>query len=260
MVSFAVAVLQMKEKTLQAELKATQQQLRLLERATEGLEPYLLAGQLALGYLHDENSTLSMLAMYLTFILKQSETSESGRREKRELIQQVAETVDVMQVRHSEMWLMVRERDQSIALTDCVRNSTSLVGIRFDRQDITLTKRISLEAGKLKVPSHSYRTILIYLLWDCLGNRLNRGGQVIIEAFVDGDALVLAVVDEGRGRDANLSTDIWGPGSTKDHSGLGLWFVKKAVDRLGGTITLENDVAGAKFLVRAPLKQSEIDE
>jgi len=247
----------MKEKTHHAELKATQEQLRMLELATERLEPYLLAGELALGYLHDENSTLSLLAMYLTLILKQPDNTDSDRRKLRKLIRDVVKTVDIMQARHSEMVLMIREREQWIALTDCVRNSVSLVRSRFDRQRIALAVQISPEAGKQKVPLQSYRTVLIYLLWDCLGPRLNRGGRVIIEAFLDSEDLVLAVCDVGRGRDADMITDFRGLGSPNDRGGLGLWFVNRAVKRLGGTITLENHVkTGAKFVIRAPLNDA----
>jgi signal transduction histidine kinase len=248
----------MSGKALQSELAATQEQLRVFMQATKKLDRYLLAGELALEYLHDENHTLSMLASYSTMILKELDTGDTGPRELRELMRDVADVVDVMQVRHGEMLPMINERERFVALTDSVQNSVGLMRRRFDRQRVTLSTRISLEAGRLKVPSHSYRTIVVYLLRDCFGSLSGRGGSVIIGAFVDHDMIVLEVVDEGRSRESEALAHIGQLGGATDDVDLGLWFVKRTVDQLGGTITLENhNVTGTKFVIRTPLRQGD---
>lgn len=243
----------MNRKELQATLEATQQQLRKLERATKTLEPYLLAGELTADYLHVENNTLSILAMELTLILKQLDSDERNQRNLPEMIRRVVDIVDTMQIRHSQMWLMIRGRESEVPLSESIQDSIRLISRRVDRQRVAVTTRISPEAGALKVPAHSYRTILINLLKDCLGAFTTRKGRIFIEASVDSEMLILAVKDNSPRGEPDPTVEIWSPEVASYDPGLGLWFVRETVKDLGGTITFESSPLGAKFVITAPI-------
>jgi len=88
-----------------------------------------------------------------------------------------------------------------------------------------------------------------------------RGGRVDIGIYRDGNEAVLRIEDNGPGIPPADIDRIFEPfyrGSrpTEDGSGLGLSIVKRIVDRLGGSIVLENisgeTSTGLRAIVRLP--------
>jgi two-component system OmpR family sensor kinase len=89
-----------------------------------------------------------------------------------------------------------------------------------------------------------------------------RGGRVDIGVYRDGSEAVLQIEDTGPGIPAGDINRIFEPffrGSrpTEDGTGLGLSIVKRIVDRLGGSVALENissrAFTGLRATVRLPI-------
>src|SRR5579872_5997376 len=108
-------------------------------------------------------------------------------------------------------------------------------------------------------------TMLATVIRNLLDNALRytpKGGRVGVGVFREGDAAVLRVDDTGPGIASDDLDKIFEPffrGSRPEGegTGLGLAIVKRVVDRLGGTVTLENivsaDRSGLRVTVRLPI-------
>jgi len=83
-------------------------------------------------------------------------------------------------------------------------------------------------------------------------------GKLQITSRQVGQAVEIAVTDSGPGLGGNLTAanifDL-GKSTKKDRLGYGLWWCKIYLNRIGGSIRLDTDVAsGCRFVVKLPLK------
>ena len=83
------------------------------------------------------------------------------------------------------------------------------------------------------------------------------GGRVIIEAMIEGNKLLVAVTDTGKGVAPELREQIWQPFFTTRQrgTGLGLAIVRKRMEEAGGSAHLASarEDEGARFELRVPL-------
>ena len=86
------------------------------------------------------------------------------------------------------------------------------------------------------------------------------GGDVTIESFLDGDAIVFAVTDSGPGIRVEMEAKIWEPFFTTRQrgTGLGLAIVRKRMEEAGGSARLapSSNGEGARFELRLQLAGS----
>jgi signal transduction histidine kinase len=109
---------------------------------------------------------------------------------------------------------------------------------------------------------HSDPNLLFSILENLLINALEAGGETLevkIRAAQDykGKQALLEILDNGPGIAEDLLPDgLFAPFKTsKDGgSGIGLWQVKRMVERLGGSVAADNRPGGgARFAIRLPL-------
>jgi nitrogen fixation/metabolism regulation signal transduction histidine kinase len=88
-------------------------------------------------------------------------------------------------------------------------------------------------------------------------------GHVLLEAFSEGEWVVVRVLDSGPGLEEDLLGSIWAPDFTTKRrgSGIGLALVRQTVEAHGGTVSAANrPEGGAAFTVRLPREPSGDDE
>jgi len=79
------------------------------------------------------------------------------------------------------------------------------------------------------------------------------GGKLTIEAEEDGDTVAIKVSDTGRGISKEKIERLFDPSYTKDDEGLGLPYVKYAVEAHGGAIEVDSTVGkGTSFIIKLP--------
>lgn len=125
-------------------------------------------------------------------------------------------------------------------------------------EDVPTLAEVRVTVGDL--PSvHADGLQLRLLLQNLLTNVAKHagGGPVEVQAEIDGEEWVLAIVDHGRGVPAEARDRVFAARTRLDHSvpgsGLGLATCRRVVDAHGGTIGLvETPGGGATVLVRLP--------
>lgn len=82
------------------------------------------------------------------------------------------------------------------------------------------------------------------------------GGTIVVQLTIEGDGVVVRVIDDGPGIDAARADRLFEPfasaGDPFETPGLGLWASRRLVERHGGTLTLEPGTAGTALAVRLP--------
>lgn len=84
------------------------------------------------------------------------------------------------------------------------------------------------------------------------------GGQLVLKTTGGDGHVVLEVIDNGRGMDADTASRIFRPFYTtkRDGSGLGLPTVRKILEAHGGTIDVESEIGkGTRFIIRLPVAE-----
>jgi signal transduction histidine kinase len=113
--------------------------------------------------------------------------------------------------------------------------------------------------GTLECVPEEFNQVLTNLVQNAI-EAVPDGGRVEVTGRAEGDALVIAVKDDGPGIAPEVRARLFTPFfSTKGEGagmGLGLTIVRRVVTSLGGTLTVTSTPgAGAEFKVRVPRRQ-----
>jgi signal transduction histidine kinase len=113
--------------------------------------------------------------------------------------------------------------------------------------------------GTLECVPEEFNQVLTNLVQNAI-EAVPDGGRVAVTGRVDGEALVVAVKDDGAGIPPDVQARLFTPFfSTKGEGagmGLGLTIVRRVVQSLGGTLTVSSAPGqGAEFKVRVPRRQ-----
>lgn len=146
---------------------------------------------------------------------------------------------------------------QPVVLDDLVRETLRLV------EPLALAHQVTLRAaalpGIVRADPTRLRQVLINLLTN--GIKYNRpNGSVTVEARSSADRLQIEVRDTGRGIAAHQIEHVFEPfnrlgveSEGVEGSGIGLVIVKALVERMGGEVTIESELArGSCFRVSLP--------
>src|SRR5262249_13540513 len=85
------------------------------------------------------------------------------------------------------------------------------------------------------------------------------GGEITLQATVDGNAVRLALIDPGKGMTREVLEKAFKPfySTRSGGTGLGLATTKKILEAHGGTITVESEPGkGTRFTIRLPTAAS----
>lgn len=132
--------------------------------------------------------------------------------------------------------------------------------IRFIRDDLAgrgveLTVEHGPDVPPAMLDEGQIRQSVLNLVRNAAEAVSGRGqGRVWIRTRTDDDWVVIEVADDGPGVPAELRSRLFDPFvSTKDGgTGLGLALTHQIVRDHGGSLTLEDDGPGARFVIRLP--------
>ncbi len=224
-----------------------------LEREVLQSERLAAVGRLAAGIAHEVNNPLAGMLIALDNLKQRSNAAPGDPYLARTLeflqrgLQHVSETVAA---------LLVEARVQSRPLGrqdfDDIR---TLVEPQASKKDLHLAGRVDVP-DSLPIAAGVVRQILINLLLNAV-QATEPGGEVRIDAALDGQALSLQVTNDGEPPPPAVLAHIFEPfvsGREGGH-GLGLWVTYQTVRQLGGHISVDSAAGKVSFRVRLPLKE-----
>jgi PAS domain S-box-containing protein len=229
-----------------AELKRTQRQLLHKERLT-------VLGQLAAGLAHQLRNPLASITNAASVIENRLQSGRSG--DSRLAIGIIKEEVQVANQIITDLLDYARVRPpipQEIVLRDLVESVLDGFPVPTG---VALYRKIPLELS-LVVDGEQLRGALRNLVRNGF-EAMPQGGELRIEAMLDGDEVRIMVTDTGEGIPSDLQGQVFDPlvSSKPLGLGLGLTTARMLVENQGGSLVcLDTTEGGAAFELRVPLE------
>lgn len=154
---------------------------------------------------------------------------------------------------------MIRLAPQPVALAELVKQCVSMVNVKVQDQDISITAQVDAELNEVIADPLRLRQIILNLLSNAIKYN-SPGGSVIVQIRPDvKDMFRISVRDTGRGIAPEHMEHLFEPyyqAAIADQgigTGLGLAIIKHLTELHGGTIDVESVVdTGTMFTIRLP--------
>jgi signal transduction histidine kinase len=243
------------------------QNARLLEQAESASR---LKSDFLATMSHELRTPLNIVIGYTDLLLggdfgplsaEQTTALQAVDRSGRGLFELVTALLDVSRLEAGRMPMTVTPVDVARLMTEIEAETAKLINAK---PQVAVTWRIAPAIP----PLHTDRVKLKIVLKNLLGNALKftEQGGVVVEARVHNEGVEFSVADSGIGISPEVQTMMFemfrqGDSSTTrqyEGAGLGLYIVKRMLELLGGTITVESNVGkGATFRVWSPLTREK---
>lgn len=145
-----------------------------------------------------------------------------------------------------------------ISLSDILANARMKLEISAKENHVEIIEKLENTA-----PLYSQPTVIAHIIDNLLSNAIKyankdrSNSQAVIRTFNQENRFFIEVHDNGVGIPKNKQAEVFGMFKRFHHqsiqgSGLGLYLVKKYVQKLGGTISFESSEDGTVFLISLP--------
>ncbi len=137
------------------------------------------------------------------------------------------------------------------SLIELINSTVDLVSQDAKKQAVEIFITHQKDQPLFAMDSEQLRQIVLNLLLNAI-QQLNHGGTIEVATFFNTNQFGFCIKDSGGGIDESIFPNLFEPFFTTKESGtgLGLAIAKEMVENMHGTITAENDNAGALFTVR----------
>jgi signal transduction histidine kinase len=173
----------------------------------------------------------------------------------RHLLELINDVLDLSKVQSGRMELKPIELSVAQVLREVTAKAQPLAAERGVALRVQAARGLRLEADRRRLDQ---------VLWNLLSNAIRftpEGGSVTLRSHLDGDQVVIDVVDTGVGIAPEMHDRIFeeftqvdsGSSRAQDGTGLGLALTRSLLKLMGGTITLESELGkGSTFSARLP--------
>jgi signal transduction histidine kinase len=231
-------------------------ELRQYEKELSRLDNLNLMGQMAGSIAHEVRNPMTSIKGFLQLFQHQYKY-----REDRESIDLMIEELDrvneiittflsLSQVNHIQL--------KPMNLNDCIIGVLGLIIADAVKNDIFVDTKFKY-LSEIMVDEGEIRQLLLNLSRNAI-QAMPKGGKLTIEAnhIDEGKAVQIIVADTGVGIPQRMQNNLFRPLFTTKSTGqgFGLVVVKKFVEALGGSISLESQEGkGTKFIIQLPSNQ-----
>jgi two-component system, NtrC family, sensor kinase len=213
-------------------------------------------GQLAAGVAHELNEPLATILGFAQLCRKHAGLPPPAAGDLDKI---VAATLHAREVVKSLM-LFARERPQVrglVAIEHMVEEAIAFLGSRSRKDGIEIRRRLRPGLPQVLADPHQLVQVVVNLVVNAI-QAMPHGGQVTIEAALEGDHVVVAVEDQGAGMTPETVERVFEPFfTTKDvgeGTGLGLAVVHGIVTAHGGHMRVHSELGkGSRFEVCLPI-------
>src|SRR5947209_224898 len=223
-------------------------------------EQYAELAELAGGFIHEIKNHLSTLGLNLQ-LLGEDFADPQSQRERRALERvkrlqgECQRLVDVS----NDFLRFARVKDlerKPANLAEVVDELVDFFGPVARAHNIEIKSYLPADLPAVALDRDLFKQALLNLLLNAQQAMPPEGGDVTLQAARDGDAVVLHVIDTGKGMSPEVLARAFRPfySTRSGGSGLGLATTRKIVEAHGGTIGVQSEPGrGTRFSIRLPV-------
>jgi two-component system sensor histidine kinase HydH len=223
-------------------------------------QQYTELAELAGGFVHDLKNHLSTLRLNLQ-LLAEDFADPQTQRERRALERilrlqnECQRLVDVS----NEFLRFARVKDLELTpanLGEVVEELTDFFGPMARASNIEINSYIPADLPPLPLNRDMFKQALLNLLLNAQ-QAMPAGGEITLLARAEADAVVIDLIDTGRGMTPEVLAKAFRPffSTRSGGTGLGLPTTRKILEAHGGTLDVQSEVGhGTKFTLRLPLR------
>jgi len=237
------------------QLKASREEIqRLHQTQMSRAEHFATLGELATGLAHEIRNPLAGIAGVIEIVSRDLPPNSPARSVIKDAKEEALQINRIL----TELLDTARPRPPQFRVSDiCL---TAEHAVMFARQQ-AVTKRITIEmevTGDIPPVVHDpnqVNQVLLNLLLNAIQS-MDKPGAIRVSLEADGDDVLIAVTDEGKGIPPENLPNIFRPFfTTKGHgTGLGLSLARRTVEAHGGQIDVTSEVGkGSRFEIRLPI-------
>jgi signal transduction histidine kinase len=242
------------------------EQIMGMERNLEITEKAAAAGLLSGGVLHDVNHYLAVIRSAAELLQSELGTLSQANREDLGAIASSAARAGSLIHKFQFMARPGAETHMPVDLIETLLGARDLMKRQMNKKQIRLKMEINPELPAVLGDSAGLEEVIINLVGNAL-DILDPGGRIRIVADKvtrrdGGQDVALLVEDDGPGVPPELGDSIFEPFITgrRDGTGLGLYLVRRIVERHHGSVQLFSQPGkGARFLIRLPAMERNSD-
>jgi signal transduction histidine kinase len=233
--------------------------VRLLERLADASR---MKSEFVAAVSHELRSPISVILGYTDLLRsggfgalskEQDECIDRVDRSGRELHELISSTLDLSRIEAGSLQLDVRE----VVLDDLIAEIDDEIGALKDKDGLNFAWHVGGDLPSLYTDPQKVKVVVKNLIGNAI--KFTEQGSVNVEVRCHDDGVQFAVVDTGIGIPRDALARIFEAfhqerGRAQQHGvGLGLYIVRRLVDLLGGTISVESQVGqGSEFRVWLP--------
>jgi PAS domain S-box-containing protein len=220
---------------------------------------------------HELRTPINVVVGYTDLLLEgsfgalnpeQVDTLQRVQGSSRELLTLIDSTLDLSRLEAGRMEVAFADVDLTRLINEIDRETRGL----HAQSNVTVLWKVAPDL-RVRTDAAKLKRVLKNLIGNAL--KFTDDGGVTLEAYASDDGLEIAVTDTGIGIAPDALPIIFEPfrqvdsSSTRRHGGvgLGLYIVRRLLDMLGGSITVESEVGrGSTFRVRVPLRDARAEK
>jgi polar amino acid transport system substrate-binding protein len=215
----------------------------------------LAVGQLAAGMAHEIRNPLGIIRTQ-SYLLKLQAKSENEKKSIKYIEESVSSASDIIDS-ILNFWKEGNVEEKSVNLNDELENIIEINKSEFKKKNIEILYSL-IETIYICESEDALKHIFLNLLNNA-ADSMKDGGQISINIIKTEKTVTIEVLDEGVGISVENLKNIYNPFFTTkapgEGTGLGLFIVYSAVEKLSGKIFVESKVGeGTKFTVVLPVE------
>ncbi|MFH1488950.1 MAG: cache domain-containing protein [Pseudomonadota bacterium] len=226
-------------------------------------------GELAAGIAHEINNPVAIMveeAGWIEDLLEEEEFREGENlNEFRRALKQIGTQGRRCKDITHKLLSFARKTDSRIHdvdLNDVIEEIIALSSQRAKYANVNIHKNLQKDLPRIKVSQTEMQQVLLNLVNNALDAMEKKGGNVELFSKLEGDEILIEVVDTGPGIPESNLNRIFDPFFTTKPvgkgTGLGLSICYGIITKLGGEIIVHSTLdVGTAFRVKLPLKRDE---
>jgi two-component system, NtrC family, sensor histidine kinase HydH len=221
-------------------------------------QQYLELAELAGGFIHEIKNHLNTLSLNLQLLAEDFENPQTPKeRQAYDRVSRLTDECKRLVDLSNDFLRFARVNELERKPTDLdalIRRMVDFLGPTAKMQNVMFHWYPMGDLPLVPLDEDMFEKVLLNLMLNA-EDAMPDGGTLTLQAWQDGDWLVLDVIDTGCGMEPELAAKVFQPFVTTkpQGTGLGLATCKKIVLAHGGTIEVHSAIGhGTKFTIRLP--------